>query len=51
MGGVTDTIPDEPLGRHVLELEIADVVTETEDARSLVFKVPDGPQDPQISEE
>jgi len=39
---VTDTIPDEPLGSHVLELEIADVVTETEDARSLVFTVPDG---------
>jgi 3-ketosteroid 9alpha-monooxygenase subunit B len=40
-GVVTDTIPDEPLGSHVLELEIADVVTETEDARSLVFTVPD----------
>jgi 3-ketosteroid 9alpha-monooxygenase subunit B len=39
---VTDAIPDEPLGSHVLELEIADVVTETEDARSLVFTVPDG---------
>ena len=39
---MTDTIPDEPLGSHVLELEIADVVTETEDARSLVFTVPDG---------
>lgn len=33
---------DEPLGSHVLELEIADVIAETEDARSLVFKVPDG---------
>jgi 3-ketosteroid 9alpha-monooxygenase subunit B len=43
---VTDTIPDEPLGSHVLELEIADVVTETEDARSLVFTVPDGAQIP-----
>jgi 3-ketosteroid 9alpha-monooxygenase subunit B len=43
MGGVVSgTIPDEPLGSHVLELEIADVVTETADARSLVFKVPDG---------
>jgi len=31
---------DEPLGSHVLELEIAAVVTETEDARSLVFTVP-----------
>jgi 3-ketosteroid 9alpha-monooxygenase subunit B len=38
---VTSTIPDEPLGSHVLELEIADVVTETDDARSLVFTVPD----------
>jgi 3-ketosteroid 9alpha-monooxygenase subunit B len=37
---VTGTIPDEPLGSHVLELEIADVVTETDDARSLVFTVP-----------
>ena len=33
---------DEPLGSHVLELQLADVVVETEDARSLVFKVPDG---------
>ena len=48
---MTDTIPDEPLGSHVLELEIADVVTETEDARSLVFRVPDGPQDPDIPAE
>jgi len=32
----------EPLGSHVLELEIADVIAETDDARSLVFKVPDG---------
>ena len=45
-GSVTDTIPDEPLGSHVLELEIADVVTETDDARSLVFTVPDGAQIP-----
>jgi 3-ketosteroid 9alpha-monooxygenase subunit B len=45
-GVVTDTIPDEPLGSHVLELEIADVVTETEDARSLVFTVPAGGQIP-----
>ncbi|MDT5090367.1 MAG: 3-ketosteroid 9alpha-monooxygenase subunit [Mycobacterium sp.] len=37
---MTGTIPDEPLGSHVLELEIADVITETEDARSLVFTVP-----------
>ncbi|MGB3486045.1 MAG: ferredoxin--NADP reductase [Mycobacterium sp.] len=33
---------DEPLGSHVLELEIAEVVAETDDARSLVFKVPAG---------
>ena len=33
---------DEPLGAHVLELELADVVEETADARSLVFKVPEG---------
>lgn len=33
---------DEPLGTHVLELELADVVEETADARSLVFKVPAG---------
>jgi 3-ketosteroid 9alpha-monooxygenase subunit B len=43
---VSDTIPDEPLGSHVLELEIADVVAETEDARSLVFTVPAGAQIP-----
>jgi 3-ketosteroid 9alpha-monooxygenase subunit B len=43
---VTSTIPDEPLGSHVLELEIADVVTETDDARSLVFAVPDDAQVP-----
>lgn len=33
---------DEPLGSHVLELQLADVVEETADARSLVFSVPDG---------
>ena len=33
---------DEPLGSHVLELQVAEVVAETADARSLVFKVPDG---------
>ncbi len=32
---------DEPLGSHVLELQVADVVEETDDARSLVFTVPD----------
>lgn len=36
-----DRVPDEPLGDHVLELQIADVVAETDDARSLVFAVPD----------
>ncbi|MCW2651959.1 MAG: 3-ketosteroid 9alpha-monooxygenase subunit [Mycobacterium sp.] len=41
---------DEPLGSHVLELQVADVVEETDDARSLVFKVPDGPGDPAIPE-
>jgi 3-ketosteroid 9alpha-monooxygenase subunit B len=35
-------VTDEPLGSHVLELQLADVVDETADARSLVFKVPDG---------
>jgi 3-ketosteroid 9alpha-monooxygenase subunit B len=43
---VTGAIPDEPLGSHVLELEISDVVTETDDARSLVFTVPDDSQVP-----
>ena len=33
---------EEPLGSHVLELQLAAVVEETADARSLVFKVPDG---------
>src|SRR5580692_1109430 len=45
-GVVTDTIPDEPLGSHVLELQVADVVAETEDARSLVLAVPEGAQIP-----
>jgi 3-ketosteroid 9alpha-monooxygenase subunit B len=35
-------VTDEPLGSHVLELQVADVVEETADARSLVFAVPDG---------
>jgi 3-ketosteroid 9alpha-monooxygenase subunit B len=39
---LTEAIPDEPLGDHVLELQIAEVVDETDDARSLVFAVPDG---------
>lgn len=33
---------DEPLGNHVLELQVAEVVEETADARSLVFSVPPG---------
>lgn len=37
-----DAVTDEPLGSHVLELQIADVIAETPDARSLVFAVPDG---------
>jgi 3-ketosteroid 9alpha-monooxygenase subunit B len=41
-------VTDEPLGSHVLELQLADVVEETADARSLVFTVPDGPDDPVI---
>lgn len=39
---VTDIVPDEPLGSHVLELQVADVRAETDDARSLVFTVPAG---------
>jgi len=39
-------VTDEPLGSHVLELQVADVVAETDDARSLVFKVPDESQVP-----
>jgi 3-ketosteroid 9alpha-monooxygenase subunit B len=35
----------------VLELQLADVVDETADARSLVFKVPDGPDGPTIPPE
>ncbi len=37
---MTDVAADEPLGSHVLELEISDVIDETADARSLVFKSP-----------
>ena len=37
---VTDVKADEPLGTHVLELEIAEVIDETADARSLVFTSP-----------
>jgi 3-ketosteroid 9alpha-monooxygenase subunit B len=39
---VTQVPPDEPLGSHVLELEVTAVVEETDDARSLVFGVPAG---------
>jgi 3-ketosteroid 9alpha-monooxygenase subunit B len=44
-------VTDEPLGSHVLELEVAEVVEETADARSLVFRVPDGPDAPEIPAE
>jgi 3-ketosteroid 9alpha-monooxygenase subunit B len=43
---VTEVIPDEPLGSQVLELEVADVVAETDEARSLVFRVPDSAEIP-----
>ncbi|OMC27867.1 3-ketosteroid-9-alpha-hydroxylase [Mycobacterium sp. GA-1841] len=33
---------DEPLGNHVLELQVSAVIDETADARSLVFSVPEG---------
>ena len=33
---------EEPLGTHVLALEIAEVIAETDDARTLVFRVPEG---------
>ncbi|MGO9381273.1 MAG: 2Fe-2S iron-sulfur cluster-binding protein [Mycobacterium sp.] len=46
---MTEAIPDEPLGDHVLELQIAEVVAETDDARSLVFAVPDEQGDPGIA--
>jgi len=35
-------VTDEPLGTHVLELQVAEVIEETGEARSLVFKLPDG---------
>lgn len=43
---MTDEVLDEPLGSHVLELQVAAVVAETEDSRSLVFKVPEGAEIP-----
>jgi 3-ketosteroid 9alpha-monooxygenase subunit B len=48
---LTEAIPDEPLGDHVLELQIAEVIAETDEARSLVFAVPDAPGDPGIPPE
>lgn len=39
---MTQVPPDEPLGTHVLELEVADVVDETGDAKSLTFVAPEG---------
>src|SRR3984893_3261715 len=45
---LTEAIPDEPLGDHVLELQIAEVVAETDEARSLVFAVPDEEGDPEL---
>jgi len=43
---VTQVPPDEPLGTHVLELEVTDVVAETGDAKSLSFGVPAGVEIP-----
>ena len=37
---------DEPLGSHVLELQVSAVIEETADARSLVFSVPEGSEIP-----
>lgn len=42
---------EEPLGSHVLQLQVAEVATETDDACSLVFTVPDGPNAPDIPAE
>jgi 3-ketosteroid 9alpha-monooxygenase subunit B len=39
-------VTDEPLGSHVLELEVAEVIAETDDAHSLVFAVPAGSEVP-----
>jgi 3-ketosteroid 9alpha-monooxygenase subunit B len=44
-------VTDEPLGSHVLELQVADVIAETDDAVSLVFSVPDGPDGPTVPAE
>ncbi|MCV7027916.1 ferredoxin--NADP reductase [Mycobacterium sherrisii] len=48
---MTEADLDEPLGDHVLELQIAEVVDETNEARSLVFAVPDASGDPAIPPE
>ena len=48
---MTEAFPDEPLGDHVLELQIAEVIAETEDARSLVFADPGGPGAPGVPPE
>ncbi|MHA3019122.1 2Fe-2S iron-sulfur cluster-binding protein [Mycobacterium sp. BMJ-28] len=37
-----DGATDEPLGSHVLELQVARVIEESADARSLVFEIPEG---------
>lgn len=37
---------NEPLGSHVLDLRIADIVAETADSRSLTFEVPEGSKIP-----
>ncbi|WNG87042.1 ferredoxin--NADP reductase [Mycobacterium sp. ITM-2016-00317] len=45
---MTDVVADQPLGAHVLELEIVKVIEETADARSLVFGSPaDAPVPPE----
>jgi 3-ketosteroid 9alpha-monooxygenase subunit B len=41
-GNEARVVTDEPLGSHVLELQVTEVVEETADARSLVFGVPTG---------
>ncbi|MEB4207631.1 ferredoxin--NADP reductase [Mycobacterium sp. 94-17] len=46
-----DRALDEPLGDHVLELQVAEVIAETDDARSLVFAAPADPGDPDIPPE
>ncbi|MFT8176830.1 3-ketosteroid-9-alpha-hydroxylase, partial [Mycobacteroides chelonae] len=36
---------DVPLGKHVLEVRIAEVIDETADSRSLVFDIPEDAAD------